>query len=279
MSSFSDLARIYSTTFIRHVLSSTHEGLLHELSKSFDFVKEATINGDLRQLFDEAYRTLLKHYRCEYVYKSELYGKIKRESRKKKKNGILTEVKSGKCVADLLWLNGTSIAYEIKTEIDTNRRLANQINSYHQLFKQTVVVSYEKNIDIILPEIPDHVGIMFLNGRGTLKLYREAQEFTDYLNQEAMFYTLRRHEYERAISEAYGYIPSVSDAYIFNECLKMFKALPPLEAHDLMVKQLKLRSHADVDCNFEWPKSIRFLLERGRLTRTEVLRFRKIMNQ
>lgn len=278
MSSFSDLARIYSTTFIRHVLSSTHENLLNELSKSFGFVKEAKNNGDFRLLFDEAYRVLLKHYRCEYIYKSELYGKIKRESRKKMKNGILTEVKSGQCVADLLWLNGTSIAYEIKTEIDTNRRLANQIKSYHQLFKQTVVVSYEKNIDAILPELPEHVGIMFLNKRGTLKVYRESKDFTDHLDQESMFYTLRRHEYESIISEAYGYVPQVSDAYIFNECLKLFKALPPLEAHDLMVKQLKLRSHIDLNCNFEWPKSISFLLERGGLKRTEVLRFGRIMS-
>lgn len=278
MSSFSDLARIYSTTFIRHVLSSTHETLLDELSKSFGFVKEAKNNGDFKLLFDEAYRVLLKHYRCEYIYKSELYGKIKRESRKKMKNGILTEVKSGQCVADLLWLNGTSIAHEIKTEIDTNRRLTNQINSYHQLFKQTVVVSYERNIETILPELPEHVGIMFLNKRGTLKVYRESQEFTDHLNQESMFLTLRRHEYESAIHEAYGYIPKVSDAYIFNECLKLFKALSPLETHDLMVKQLKRRSHIDLDCNFEWPKSIRFLLERGGLKRTEVLRFGKIMS-
>lgn len=85
------------------------------------------------------------------------------------KDGILTEVKSGNCVADLLWLNGTSIAYEIKTEIDTNRRLTNQINSYHQLFKQTVVVSYERNIDTILPELPEHVGVMFLNKEELLK--------------------------------------------------------------------------------------------------------------
>lgn len=82
------------------------------------------------------------------------------------KNGILTEVKSGSCVADLLWLNGTSIAYEIKTEIDNNRRLANQINSYQQLFKQTMVVSYEKNIELILSQVPNHVGIMFLSKRG-----------------------------------------------------------------------------------------------------------------
>lgn len=278
MSSFSDLARIYSTTFIRHVLSSTHEDLLDELSKSFGFVKEAKNNGDLRLLFDEAYKMLLKHYRCEYIYKSELYGKIKKESKKKMKDGILTEVKSGKSVTDLLWLNGTSIAHEIKTEIDTNRRLSKQIDSYHQLFKQTVVVSYEKNIDTIISKLPEQVGIMYLNKRGTLKIYRDAKEFTDNLSPELMFLTLRRHEYEAAIRENYGYLPQVSDAYIFEECLSLFKLLDPLQAHDLMVKQLKLRSHINLDDTFVWPKSISFLLERGSLKRKEILQFRKIIN-
>ncbi|MEK4508829.1 sce7726 family protein [Paenibacillus sp. FSL K6-2524] len=250
---------------------------MNELSKSFGFVQEASCNGDYRMLFDEAYRILLKHYRCEYIYKSELYGKIKKESRKKMKDGILTEVKSGNCVADLLWLNGTSIAYEIKTEIDTNRRLTNQINSYHQLFKQTVVVSYERNIDTILPELPEHVGVMFLNKRGTLKVYREAEEFIEQLNPESMFLTLRRYEYEAAIREAYGFVPQVTDAYIFDECFKLFKSLNPLEAHDLMVKQLKLRSHINLENTFIWPKSLSFLLERGSLKRTEILQFRNIL--
>lgn len=278
MSSFSDLARIYSTTFIRHVLSSTHEDLLDELSRSFSFVKEAKNNGDFNLLFDESYRVLLKHYRCEYIYKSELYGKIKKDSRKKMKTGILTEVKSGKCVADLLWLNGTSIAHEIKTEIDTNRRLANQIQSYHELFKQTVVVSYEKNVEAILSEIPEHVGIMYLNKRGTLKIFREAKEFAENLKPESMFLTLRRHEYEAAIQDAYGYVPEVSDAYIFDECLKLFKALDPLHAHDLMVAQLKLRSHISLESVINWPKSISLLLERGSLKRTEIMQFRKLIN-
>ncbi|MEK3703979.1 sce7726 family protein [Paenibacillus sp. FSL R7-0198] len=278
MSSLSDLARIYSASFIRQIISSGYQPLLDELSKSFEFVKEANINGDFRLLFDEAYSILLKHYRCEYIYKSELYGKMKKESRKKMKNGILTEVKSGSCVADLLWLNGTSIAYEIKTEIDNNRRLANQINSYQQLFKQTMVVSYEKNIELILSQVPNHVGIMFLSKRGALKVYREAGEYTNELNPGSMFLTLRRHEYEAVIKEAYGDVPRVSDAFIFEECLKLFKELEPLDAHDLMVKQLKLRAQAKIDNSFVWPKSIRFLLERGSLKRSEVLQFRRIIH-
>lgn len=220
----------------------------------------------------------MKHYRCEYIYKSELYGKIKKESNKKMKNGILTEVKSGKSVADLLWLNGTSIAYEIKTEIDTNRRLNDQINSYHELFKQTVVVSYEKNLETIMPSLPEHVGIMYLNKRGILKVHKEPTEFLSDLKPESMFLSLRRNEYESIIQEAYGYVPAVSDAYIYNECFALFKALNSLEAHDLMVKQLKQRSHIKMMDTFMWPKSLSFLLERGSLKRTEVIQFGKIIN-
>lgn len=274
MSIYSDLSRVYSASFIRSILSSNHYKFLKELSNSFSFVNESLKNDDYKLLFEEGYNTLLSNYRCEYIYKSEIYDKIRKQNKRRKKNGILTEVRSGKSIADLLWLNGTSIAYEIKTEIDTNRRLEKQIESYQYLFKETTVVTYEKNIPLIKSSLPPVTGIMYLNGKGMLKVYRGSTEYIDFLNPEIMFLTLRRNEYENAIKEAFGYIPEVSDAHIYNECYNLFKTLNPLEAHNLMVKQLKNRSSINIkDEENKWPKSVMFLLEKGGLKKSEIDKF------
>lgn len=278
MSIFSDLSRIYSTSFIRALLSSQHHNFLHQLSYSFSFIKEAFNNDDYNLLFDEGYKMLLENYRSEYIYKSEIYGRIRKQNKIKGINGVLTEVRSGKSIADLLWLNGTSIAYEIKTEIDTNRRLEQQIESYQHLYKETVVVTHERNIQAINAILPNTTGIMYLTKNGMLKVYRDSVEFAKLLNPEVMYLTLRRTEYEAIILEAYGFVPNVSDAHIYNECKKMFVNIPPLQAHDLMVKQLKKRSSINIKLDgVEWPKSISFLMEKGGLRKREIDQFKEII--
>lgn len=278
MSTYSDLSRIYTTSFIRQILASKHFDLLKQLSQYFAFVKEAYKNEDYQMLFDEGYNVLMENYRCEYIYKSEIYGKIKKKSKKKRRTGVLTEVRSGKSVADLLWLNGTSIAYEIKTEIDTNRRLESQVNSYSQLFKETVVVSYQQNIDHIGKSLPNYIGIYYLNKQGNIKVYREPEEYIENLNPESMFMTLRRSEYESIIQKAFGFIPKVSDAFIFQECLALFNSLSPLLAHDLMVSQLKNRGKINLEENTNGPASINFLLERGGLKKHELVQLERVFN-
>lgn len=276
MSNFSDLSRIFSTTFIRHILSSKHTNLLNSLSNNFSFISEAQKNDDYPMLFEKAYNILLNNYRCEYIYKSELYKTIQKDRKKNKSSGILTELRSGNSIADLVWLNGTSIAYEIKTEIDTNKRLSNQISSYNKLFKESIVVSYEKNINSIISTVPQHTGLIYLDKNGKLQIYRESEEFIDNLDSSLMFMSLRRKEYEAVILESFGYIPDVTDAHIFNECYKLFTSLSPLITHELMVKQLKLRSSIRIeDSNYKWPKSISLLLERGGLKYNEIVQFRK----
>jgi hypothetical protein len=278
MAIYSDLARIFTTSFIRQLLSSKHLKFTQELSKQFSFVDEATKNSDYRLLFDSGYEILMENYRCEYIYKTEIYDNIKRKCKKQKKMGVLTEVRSGGSIADLLWLNGTSIAYEIKTEIDSNRRLLTQINSYSELFKEAMVVSHENNLKRIIEDLPSTVGIMYMDKSGALKVYRESIEYVENLNSELMFMTLRKNEYESAIREAFGDVPTVSDAYIYQECLNLFKTLSPLVAHDLMVKQLKKRGSINIEGSSSWPKSISFLLERGGLKRTEVKKIEGWLN-
>lgn len=279
MPAYSDLARIFTTAFIRHLLSDNHQSFTRELSKSFPFVQKTIANEDYRSLFQQGYNILLKNYRCEYIYKSEIYSFIKSKSKIQRKDGILTEVRSGQSVADMLWLNGTSIAYEIKTEIDNNRRLLTQVNSYSKLFKQVIVVSYENNFEVIARELPQYVGIVILDKKGKIKECRESIEYIDNLDPEIMFMTLRRNEYENVIKKAFGEVPDVSDAYIYKECMKLFTSLPPLIAHDHMVEELKKRGKINIDnVKTKWPKPIRLLLERGGLKRTEIVRLERRLN-
>jgi len=65
-----------------------------------------------------AFAELRKNYRCEYVYKNTLINNL--ISNYGTKNSIIiNEFRVGNSVADMVLFNGTSKAFEIKTELDS----------------------------------------------------------------------------------------------------------------------------------------------------------------
>ncbi|MDC3411856.1 sce7726 family protein [Aquibacillus sp. 3ASR75-11] len=68
---------------------------------------------------------------------------------------------------DLCRVNGKSIAYEIKTEIDGLTKLPKQLNDYSKLFEYIYVITDEKHIKKVLDIVPFHCGVIkyrFLKG-------------------------------------------------------------------------------------------------------------------
>jgi hypothetical protein len=64
-------------------------------------------------------------------------------------------VPSGKARADIVAVNGHVVAYEIKSDFDSIRRLTTQIPEYDQNFEMNYVVvglRYAETIDAIIPE-------------------------------------------------------------------------------------------------------------------------------
>lgn len=63
-------------------------------------------------------------------------------------------------VADVVLSNGHAIAFEIKSEFDTTKRLDSQINGYSEVFEYIYLVYWEDKYNIESLNLPQNIGII-----------------------------------------------------------------------------------------------------------------------
>lgn len=70
----------------------------------------------------------------------------------------------GESIVDIAVVNGSMHGYEIKSDIDTLRRLPKQVENYSKVFDFVSIVTSKKYADIIASYIPEWWGIVEVNG-------------------------------------------------------------------------------------------------------------------
>ncbi|MCY6958892.1 sce7726 family protein [Clostridium brassicae] len=130
----------------------------NELSNNFfklslEYGLEIPINKDIRTLYNEV---INKYYHNEITIKSNFINNVLLKS----KNHItIFEFNLETSRADLCKINGKSIAFEIKTDLDNLSRLEKQINDYSKVFEEVYVICSKPNISNVLNIIPYFCGI------------------------------------------------------------------------------------------------------------------------
>lgn len=106
-----------------------------------------------RKLFNELVN---KHYHNEITIKANFINNV---LSKTKNHVTIFELNSGKSRLDLCKVNGKSIAYEIKTDLDNLNRLKKQLNDYLVVFEKVYIICSQKRSETIEKYIPDDCGI------------------------------------------------------------------------------------------------------------------------
>jgi hypothetical protein len=172
---YPQFSRLFSANVIEEILSREQSTAIEKLLHTFPFkVQTDCTYGDF---FDNLYNLLRDNYKNEYIYKNEfLLDLLKKEY--KTKHTFLQEVRIGKNIADMVVVNGKSIAYEIKTEFDSFIRLDAQLTSYLKVFDKVLMVVSENHLDkleLLLDEKYSCVGIHILKNN-KLYLHKKATE-------------------------------------------------------------------------------------------------------
>lgn len=190
-------------------------------------------------LLSYAYSEMKKYYRNEYVYKNTIITDLIKKHRFNT-SVIFNEFKVGRSIADLVFLNGTDRVFEIKTELDNDTRLKNQILDYQKAFSRVFVVIPELYLDKYFEELSPTIGIIIMTKRGALKTLRDAIEDKSHFDSEVMMKCLRKQEYTDIIRRFYP-IPDVPSIRYFRDCLSLFNQIPMDSLHPLFIKVLKMR--------------------------------------
>lgn len=114
---------------------------------------------------------LMNYYPCERQIKYYLTKRFLRNS----KEVTLFEMRIEKSRLDFGRINGSSHAYEIKTELDTLNKLEKQINDYSKVFEFINVVVHPKHLKKVKEIIPEYCGIEIYNIEPQFEFHTERE--------------------------------------------------------------------------------------------------------
>lgn len=187
-----------------------------------------------------AFAELRKNYRCEYVYKTELINDLIRQYGTES-SIIINEFRVGNSVADMVLFNGTSKAFEIKTELDSSKRLETQLSDYAKIFKESYIVIHESMLNKY--KVEDNIGIITLSvekGKLTLTEIREAVK-NKVIDVDMLMRSIRTNEYKNITQAYFGILPNVGNCKIYDVCKSMIKQIPQEFLHNLLLVEMKKR--------------------------------------
>lgn len=195
--------------------------------------------------FDHVYKVLEKNYRNEYVYKNTFITEWLIKEYSLKDTIAFSEFRVGSAIADLALFNGASKAFEIKTELDNNKRLLAQLDEYSKLMEECYIVVPEELVREYLVDIPSSVGILAVKrGQRFLKIEsrRDARKNTT-VDIDVLMSSVRCNEYKWMTKQAYGRLPDVNCFEMFDACKDFLGRLPTNELHKLFLCAIKSRKN------------------------------------
>jgi hypothetical protein len=236
----SAVARLFSAAVIRELAQKGKSPLFSRLIKESLAINEASLAAPISAVFESAFNLLRKKdYRHEYAYKAAITKKLLLGRHSLNTTSLVTEFRVDNCKADVAIFNGTSTAYEIKSERDNLGRLQGQVDTYKKFFAKVYVITGENHLDEILKTTPPDVGVLLLNNRFGISTRREIQDTPERVSPEVIFEAIQIRE-SLEILKSFGITPpQVANTEIRSAVREIFRSLDPVTTHSYMVKTLR----------------------------------------
>ena len=138
----SNQLRDFSTLFLRSEVNRWMNGDFNSIDiklKRYDLV-ELNKGKSYLNFLRNTYQVLEKNYPNEYILKNEFLNKWLRNELGDNNSVIFNEFRIGKAIADLAMFNGISKVFEIKTILDKEYRLSNQLEEYKKIFNEVYII-------------------------------------------------------------------------------------------------------------------------------------------
>ncbi|MEX3971728.1 sce7726 family protein [Paraburkholderia caribensis] len=255
------IARMFTRpTFANMARSGSWRAAVGFLS-GHDLLVPSAEKQPLASLFDSAWQEMRRAYRNEFVYKTEITNRIVFGRHSPKTASLHVELPVGRSIVDIAVFNGTSTAYEIKTEFDTPRRLTTQTSDYLAAFSRVCLVTHPRCAESYADIVDPRVGVLVLTDRGALRVIREPLDNRENVSPKTIFGCLQRAEYVECVSHKIGEPVVKPSAIIQGYCGHVFQEFTPLEAHDIFVSALRKRKTDGDTVRFvtALPESLRVL--------------------
>lgn len=279
--SLRSLSFLYSTATVRNIIKANSLLSIKErIERHRNIFQNSDSEATFSNLLSQLYVQMTHNYCNEYLYKNVILNKCFIDKYGLEDTVLIDEFKIGKSVADIILLNGEIKIFEIKTDLDSLKRLDNQLVDYQTIANKVSIVTTHKYINELSQRYSaSPYGIIEFT-KGELREYKTAESNTDFLNHEAIFRAIRKEEYVDIVRNYFGVLPEVPNTQIFQECLKLIKEIPILEFQKLVIGQLKKRKikNPDLLVGNQLPKELRFICHSLNLDKNQYQTLHNLLN-
>lgn len=234
------LSRIFSSAVVREIGLTGRSALLARLFEESNVLVSLGADATLADAFEVSFARLRSlGNRDDYVYRSAITQKIALGRHNLRTATLLNEVRAGSSKADVVVLNGTATAYEIKSERDSFQRLGNQLSDYLSVFASVNVVTSPSQAASALRFAPNEVGVLTLTERYNLHVVREASDCPSRTCPLAILQSLRKDEAVSILETLSVEVPQLPNMKMWAALQDIFNALDGSDVHAAMVTTLK----------------------------------------
>ena len=236
----SRLSRLFSPSVFRELENSSRSVTFSRLVTASSLIGSSSRDETVGETLDRAFRALrLSDLRDDYVFRSALVQRILLGRHSLNTASLLNEFRVARSKADIVILNGTSTAYEIKSDRDSLARLPHQLEDFRRHFAKVAVVASENHIKQLERVAPPDVGILMLTRSFSIRTIREPEPRPELIDAVSLIDSLRVGEAKRVIQRLGDEIPEVSNTAIRTELREIVASKEPLEVHESVVKVLR----------------------------------------
>lgn len=189
----------------------------------------------------QAYKILGKHYPNEYILKNEFLSQWLKKELGNRNSIIFNELRIGKVIADLAMFNGKSKVFEIKTILDKEYRLSNQLQEYKKLFNQVYIIVPSELLPKYI-EFDKNIGIITYDSSSNNFELIQKSVFDSNIDVDVLMEVLHTKEYIDIVREYFDDIPEMNSFNQFNICKKLIAKIPNEELNKLFISKMKERN-------------------------------------
>jgi hypothetical protein len=236
--------RDYSALFSRSSASEWIKGDLTSIDLKigrYDYDWFSRKNKSYSDYLKYVYRVLEKHYKNEYILKNTFLNKWLIKEIGETNSQVFNEFRVGNAVADLVMFNGESKVFEIKTELDSDKRLDSQLKYYKKVFNKIYLIVPSAKVK----QYQNHdksIGIITFNedSINSFTLVRESETNID-VDFETIMDIFHTTEYKKVVKQHFGQLPEMTSFNQYNICKELISEISHIQLSQYFTEIMKER--------------------------------------
>ncbi len=233
-----DFSSLFSRSEVGRWLKNDFESINLKLERHnlLDKYKGNTYLSVLRQ----TYKILEKSYPNEYVLKNEFLNQWLKKELGHNDSVIFNEFRIGKAIADLAMFNGVSKAFEIKTILDKEYRLSNQLLEYKKIFNEVYIIIPSSHFSKYI-NYDDSIGVIIYESDSKKFELVKNPIINSELDINVLMQVLHSKEYLEIVKVFYKELPIMNSFNQYEICKGLISKIPMIELNIMFLETMKKR--------------------------------------